>query len=261
MTVIAFAGLDLAGAPGVDLARLVRVEFRKLIDTRAGRWLALAIVVGTPVAAALVLLLANPADLTFAKIVGFTQTPQKLLLPLIAILSVTSEWTQRTGLTTFTLAPNRARVLAAKAIATLIMGGLTLASSLLAAAVVNALGRVIRGGSGSWAFGLGDLRDIVIVQLTGLGQGLAFAMILLVSAAAVSAYFVVPNLATLGVNAIPGFKNGKGWVDLNSAQSPLYNHEMSPHAWAQLATSVLIWVLAPLAAGIVRVLRSEVKSG
>jgi ABC-2 type transport system permease protein len=261
MTAIALARSDLAGPPGVELRRLVRVEFRKLIDTRAGRWLALAIIAGTPVAVALVLVLAKPADLTFAKIVGVTQSPQKLLLPLIAILSVTCEWTQRTGLTTFTLAPNRARVLEAKAIATLIMGGLTLASSLLAAAVANALGRVVRGGSGNWSFGLGDLRDIVIVQLTGLGQGLAFAMILLVSAAAVSAYFVVPNLATLGVNAIPGFKNSKGWVDLNSAQSPLYNHEMSAHGWAQLATSALIWVLGPLAIGIARVARSEVKSG
>ena len=40
-----------------------------------------------------------------------------IILPMIAILSVTSEWSQRSGLTTFTLVPHRGRVILAKAIA------------------------------------------------------------------------------------------------------------------------------------------------
>ena len=40
-----------------------------------------------------------------------------VILPIIAILSVTSEWSQRTGLTTFTLVPHRGRVMLAKALA------------------------------------------------------------------------------------------------------------------------------------------------
>ena len=38
-----------------------------------------------------------------------------VILPVIAVLSVTSEWSQRTGLTTFTFVPGRGRVIAAKA--------------------------------------------------------------------------------------------------------------------------------------------------
>ena len=52
---------------------------------------------------------------TFAAAIGF---PMSVILPMVAILSVTSEWTQRSGLTTFTLVPHRGRVIAAKAVAT-----------------------------------------------------------------------------------------------------------------------------------------------
>ena len=60
----------------------------------------------------------------------FTGDPQALIgvsgavlgyfLPVLLILMVTSEWSQRTGLTTFTLEPHRGRVVGAKFVAGLI---------------------------------------------------------------------------------------------------------------------------------------------
>ena len=47
---------------------------------------------------------------------------------------------------------------------------------------------------------------------------------------------------------------------LISAQSPLYNHEMTGTAWLQWIASFSIWVLLPGAFGVLRVLRSEIKS-
>ena len=47
---------------------------------------------------------------SFAAAIGF---PMAVVLPMVAILSVTSEWSQRSGLTTFTLVPSRGRVIAA----------------------------------------------------------------------------------------------------------------------------------------------------
>jgi len=38
--------------------------------------------------------------------------PQSWLLPVLGIMAVTSEWTQRTGLVTHTLEPRRSRILA-----------------------------------------------------------------------------------------------------------------------------------------------------
>ena len=47
--------------------------------------------------------------------------PMSVILPIIAALSVTAEWSQRSGLTTFTLAPHRGRVLLAKAAAAVLL--------------------------------------------------------------------------------------------------------------------------------------------
>jgi ABC-2 type transport system permease protein len=97
------------GRPGVPFGRLVRTELRKLTDTRAGRWLLIAIAALTPLVMVIMLFAAAPKNLTYDKLVDYTQTPQKMLLPVLGILAVTSEWSQRTGLVTFTLAPNRGR--------------------------------------------------------------------------------------------------------------------------------------------------------
>lgn len=43
--------------------------------------------------------------------------PLSIVLPVIAALSLTSEWTQRTGLTTFSLVPHRRQIVLAKALA------------------------------------------------------------------------------------------------------------------------------------------------
>ena len=97
--------------------RIVGVELRKMFDTRSGFWLMASIGItaaarhrrGDPVRPRR---RARPTT-TFAAAIGF---PMAVILPMIAILSVTSEWSQRSGLTTFTLVPHRGRVIAAKAI-------------------------------------------------------------------------------------------------------------------------------------------------
>jgi hypothetical protein len=251
---------SLGGPPGVPFARLLRTELRKLTDTRAGKWLVTAIIAVTPVVVAVMLFAAKSQSLTYSKLVDITQTPQKFLLPVLGILTVTAEWSQRTGLVTFTLAPNRGRVLRAKAAATLLLGLLVIAVAFAAAAVGNLLGAALRHGNGSWSFGLGGFRDILIVQLTGLAQGLAFGMLLLISAAAIVAYYVLPSVSSFAFSSIPALKGSKAWFDLNSAQNPLYNHDITGRGWAQLLLAIGIWILLPAVAGVARVLRSEIKS-
>ena len=41
---------------------------------------------------------------------------------------------------------------------------------------------------------------------------------------------------------------------------PLYTHDITGTGWLQMLCAASIWILVPLAAGIVRALRSEVKS-
>ncbi|WP_419998282.1 hypothetical protein [Streptomyces boninensis] len=248
------------GEAGIPFARLIRTELRKLRDTRAGKWLLIAILATTPLVVAVMVFTVDPKDLTYEEFVNFTQTPQKLLLPILGILTITTEWSQRTGLVTFTLEPERKRVLLAKVAATMLLGVLVVCITFASAAAGNLLGAVLRDGDGSWAFGFGGFRDITVVLLSGLAMGLAFGMLLLVSAAAIIAFFVLPNLSSVLFNQVPALKDAGPWLDLNLAQGPLYEHDPTGQEWAGLLTATLIWVAVPAALGALRVLRSEVKS-
>ena len=248
------------GRPGVPFARLFTAELRKLADTRSGRWLLIAVLATTPLVVAVMLIVAEPRNLTYEKFVDFTQTPQKVLLPVLGILTVTSEWSQRTGLVTFTLEPDRGRVLLAKAGATLLLGVLVIAITFTSAAAGNALGAALRHGDGSWSFGAGGFGDITLVLLTGLAQGLAYGMLLLISAAAIVAFYVVPNLSSLLFTSVPELHGAGPWVDLNKAQGALYDHHLTGQQWAQVLTATLIWVVLPASLGVIRVLRTEVRS-
>ena len=77
--------------------RIVRVELRKMVDTRAGLWLFIAMGVLTAAAVALFLIFAPPEELPFANVVRIALTPQGFLLPMLGILLITSEWAQRTA--------------------------------------------------------------------------------------------------------------------------------------------------------------------
>src|SRR4051794_1951038 len=109
------------GAPGaagsrtsIPMPRLTLVELRKLADTRSGLWL--LIVIGLAAAGTAVIMLAAAPDdqQTFQALFTFGAVPAAVLLPVLGILSMTSEWSQRTALTTFTLTPARGRVVVAK---------------------------------------------------------------------------------------------------------------------------------------------------
>ena len=103
-----------APAP-IPFRRVAGVELRKMFDTRSGFWLMASILIAALLATGAVILFAPDDQISygvFATAFGF---PMAVILPMIAILSVTSEWSQRSGLTTFTLVPRRGRVIAAAA--------------------------------------------------------------------------------------------------------------------------------------------------
>ena len=244
---------------GIPFGRLVRAELRKLTDTRASRWLLLAMAAATPVVIAVLLVVGSPRDLSYSRIVDFAQTPQKFLLPALGILVITSEWSQRTGLVTFTLVPGRRRVLLAKGSATLGLGMAVILLALAAAAVGN-LFVGLRHGNGSWAFGAQGFGEIILLQLSGLLQGMAFGMLLRSSAAAIAVYYVVPSVWS-ALFSVASLKHAAPWIDLNQAQSPLYTPgQITATGWLQLLVAASVWVFIPLAAGTIRALRGEIKS-
>jgi len=46
---------------------------------------------------------------------------------------------------------------------------------------------------------------------------------------------------------------------MNQTMNPLFQGALTSQQWAHLATSVAVWVVAPLAVGIWRLTRAEVK--
>ena len=89
------------------LGRLVAVELRKMVDTRAGFWLQAAMVALTALVVVVRLLVGDAAHHTLQSVLDVGLQPAAVLLPVLGILLVTSEWSQRTGLITFALVPVR----------------------------------------------------------------------------------------------------------------------------------------------------------
>ncbi len=245
--------------PGVPLSRHVKVELRKLMDTRAGKWLLISIALLTVAAIVIFLIAADDEDLTYANFVSIAASPQGFLLPVLGILAITSEWSQRTGLVTFTLEPTRRRIVYAKLIAILMTGVAFVLLALSVAALANVIGSGLFGGDGSWTFGAEGVLDVMLLQLMGLLQGVAFGMILMNSAAAISLYFVLPIAFSVLANIIPKVQDVAAWIDLGTAQGPLFDQSMQGDDWAKLAATTVWWIVLPLAAGVWRLLRSEVK--
>ena len=140
-----------------------------------------------------------------------TNGPQGFLLPVLGILLVTSEWSQRTALVSFTLTPVRGRVLRAKVLAGLVAGMAAIALTV----VVAALATVVGGADNAWAqVGVDDLGKLVLLQVTGVVQGLAFGLLFLNSSAAIVSYFVLPRALNILGTFWTAMAEVQPWIDL-----------------------------------------------
>jgi hypothetical protein len=185
------------------------------------------------------------------------------ILPIIAILSVTAEWSKRTGLTTFTLVPRRGLVIAAKVVVSVGVGVATILLAAAIGAVGNVVGSAIAGVDTTWDLATTELLQIALANVLGLLVGFMLGVLLRSSAAAIVAYFVysfvVPTLSGLLAASQDWFRDLQPWVDFNFAQSALYNGTLSATQWAHLAVTSTGWLLLPTALGVWLVMRAEVK--
>ena len=164
-----------------------------------------------------------PKDLTYWNYAGSTLTPQGILLPVLGILAITTEWSQRTGLVTFTLEPNRGRIAVAKLVAVVLVGLLAVVVALGVAALGNVAGMVLMDGAGTWNIGAANVRDFFVLQLIGVVQGFAFGMLLMNTAAAIVLYYVLP-IAWNALFSLVGALDGLApWLDFNTAIAPVYS--------------------------------------
>lgn len=252
--------------PVIPMTRLVKVELRKMFDTRSGFWLMMSIAIVATIATVAVILVQALADDpgvtygSFAAAIGF---PMAIILPVIAILSVTGEWSQRTGLITFTLIPHRGQLIAAKAAAAVVVGVVSMFLAMAIGAVGNVIGSLITGADVVWDVNVEDFVLILLGNVLGLLVGFMLGVLIRNSAAAIVGYFVysfvLPTLFAILANLVNWFKDLQPWIDFNFAQGKLFDAPVSGEEWAQIGTSGIIWFIIPLAVGVWSVLRSEVK--
>lgn len=252
--------LDVSGTKPVPFARLTAVELRKMADTKAGLWL-LGLIVGiTAVFMVIFFFVADSEDRIFGNFIGIAATPQGFLLPVLGILLVTSEWSQRTAMVTFALEPSRPRVILAKVVAAVLLG----VGAFVAAVLIGTLATLVGGADD----GFEGLKLSVFLLFFGLQvlsvlQGLAYGLILLNTPAAIVAFFVLPIASSIVFNLVPGLADSAPWLDLGTAQQPLFEagngQDLTGDQYAQLGTTSLIWIVLPFVAGWFRVMRAELK--
>ena len=258
--------LDLTGTTPISFGQLCRVELRKSYNTRAGMWFLIAIgsIIALVDAIVLVVGLVNSYSMSFDDNIYIAGTITILLLPVLAIMLVTSEWTQRSAMVSFTLEPRRMRVILAKLVVSVAFVLATLVVMLATSAVVTGISEIAQPDLTTWEFEPQVLLGFLIFQAITMAIGFAFGSLLLNTPAAIVLFFVywylLPGLVAWAGTISEGLDNALEWVNFQVAVSPLTEWEMDTgDEWGKLIVSSLLWVVLPLGLGITRILRAEVK--
>jgi ABC-2 type transport system permease protein len=249
---------DFSETPRISFSKLVSVELRKTVDTSAGKWLVAAILALTAAVIVLFFAIADENQKVFEEFIGFAASPQGFLLPVLGVLLVTSEWSQRTAIVTFALAPSRTQVIGAKVVAALLLAFLAFAGAVAVAGIAT----VLAGRDD----GFSDVTVATFVLFLGLQllnvlQGVAYGLLLLNTPAAIVTLFVLPTAASILFTSVSSLKDLAPWLDLQTAQSPLLNGDftLTGEEFAQIGVTALIWIVLPFVAGWFRVMRAEIK--
>jgi ABC-2 type transport system permease protein len=254
----------LAPRQTIPFSRLLKVELRKSYDTRASFWLLMTIGIVVALAELIALIVGathrnqDISWLNYTEVAAFTTA---VLLPVLGIMLVTSEWSQRTAMITFTLEPRRSLVIWAKLAVGIVL-------TLVTAALALGIGLVCCLISGLWgqmdlSFGVDRLVGFVLSQSLAMISGFALAALVLNTAAAIVLFFaysyVLPTLFVIGNNIFEWFSHLSPWIDFQNAQNPIVDWDMSGSDWGHLLVSGFIWLGIPLIVGLDRILKAEVK--
>lgn len=244
-------------------SRLVGVELRKMFDTRAGFWLVASVGILAVLATGAVIAFAPDEVLTFGTFATAIGVPMTVLLPMITILSITSEWSQRSGLGTFTMVPHRSRVIAAKAVGSVIIGVVSMFVALGVGALGTLVGSLLTGLDPVWDVTVGQFTAIVGANLINMAIGFMLGVLTRSSAAGIVGYFVYSFVFTTISEMLAAFQDwwvdARPWADFQYNQGILFERLPEGQEWLQLAVSSLPWLVLPLALGLWLVGRSEVK--
>ena len=247
-------GFGAPSTPGpIPFSRLVRVEWAKATDTRAARWLLALVALSTTGIMSVPVIVPTSFDQTHTSYLRVAALGLSLLLPVVAILLFTGEWSQRSVMTTFTQEPRRIRVVNAKVAVSLVLGG----GGAVFGGVVTAAGLGLAAASGRTLetnLSVGAVASYLVYVLLNVLAAVALGALLQNSAAAIAASFALPAaFALLGTAS----SLVSEWIDMSTPWNWVLENDWGGHV-PQISVSVVFWVVVPLAAGVVRTVRRDV---
>jgi hypothetical protein len=253
-----------AARRGIPLARIISVELRKSFDTRSGFWLVASIGIAALLTSGAVIAWAPTSELAYSQFTLAIGVPISIILPVIATLSVTSEWSQRSGLATFTLVPHRGRVLLAKALASLLVAAASTVTAFAVGAGANLVGSAMAGSPTIWDQTIADVGCFALANTLLMMVGFTLGALIRNSAGAIVSFmiyaFVAPGLLAFLAFDQRWFHDARPWVDAKYNQDMLLRGDgLTAQTWTHLAATTVAWVILPMVAGVVHLLRSEVK--
>lgn len=252
-----------APAKCIPLHRIVVVELRKSFDTRAGLWLLASVGLASVLTTGAVIAWGPDEEFTHSTFTTTIAFPMSVILPIIAALAVTAEWTQRSGLTTFTIVPHRSRVMLGKAIALSLVAVPATALAFSVGAGGNIVASWISGNNTIWDQNLVAVPYVLLSLTLTLGMGLVCGTLIRNSAGAIVAFFVfsfvVPPLFSLLAMTQDWFYDLQPWVDLDYQLTALLRGSFDSEQWSQLAATTGIWLVLPAVVGMWTLVRAEVK--
>ncbi|MEV0346003.1 hypothetical protein AB0H88_09555 [Nonomuraea sp. NPDC050680] len=246
---------DVRSATAIPFHRLLSVEARKLFDTRSGKIMTMILLVLTLASIVARGVVSGPQLHT---LIGTAGIGFSTLLPVIGILTVTSEWSHRTALTTFALEPRRSRVLAAKCLPPLITATVASLFAMLVAVPVTAAVASAQDVTAHWEVAPLALLGWTATNVLVVAMGLAVGMLLLNAPAAIVICLATPMLWSVVARLGATGEALTEWLDPGTAATPLMSGDMTGGDAARLAVSMIFWIAIPMTLGVVRVLRKEV---
>jgi ABC-2 type transport system permease protein len=235
--------------------RLTRIELRKMLDTRSGLWFSAAVAAVTLITVIITSLVKGGHDATLARLFNNSVQPAAILLPVLGVLLVCSEWSQRTVLTTFTLVPHRDRILRAKLAASIVVASAAFAVCLACSVM---FGELLPAPGGAGSLSIVVLAQGLVFLTATMVIGVAFGAAIMLSAPAIVIYLALPTAWDALSSTIHPLKTLSHWLAIGPTLGPLATHSFSAADWAHAATTLALWLAIPLIIGMWRFARRDV---
>lgn len=229
---------------------MVLVELRKSVNTRAGKGLLLTALGVIAIFAMISATTLSGAQIDVAEMLRFAAAPLFILMPTVAMISVTTEWTTRSAMTTFLLNPRRSQVAVSKLLAGWI---LSIGALIVAAGLCWLIGGLVAAATGSRiTFEAGALLGsftyclISIVALNLLAM--AIGSIVISTALGVAIFF----LFTAGIDGLVGlvFPAWSSYLSFNAGLDAIANISLTGSNALPSVIAVAFWLAVPAVIGL-----------